>query len=233
VDIDTLANGYYIQNIDVTTVIRNSTPIYIKGRTDMTTTSERLPVVSPASNMPGPRQGQWKYNDYAALPDDGQHYEIVNGVLYMTPSPSIAHQEAAFEIASYLRAHVKSAGLGRVFMSPVDVELAADVVVQPDVIVLLNKSLGKITTTRIIGAPELVVEVASPSTSGYDRREKQDAYARAGVLEYWVVNTDARTVEVLVLEAGVYHSLAVFQGTAILPSQVLPGFAARVEQFFA
>jgi hypothetical protein len=53
----------------------------------MTTTSERLPVVSPASNMPGPRQGQWKYNDYAALPDDGQHYEIVNGVLYLTPSP--------------------------------------------------------------------------------------------------------------------------------------------------
>ena len=198
----------------------------------MTTTSERLPVVTIANNVPGPKQGLWTYNDYAALPDDGQHYEIVNGVLFMTPSPSIAHQEAAFEIASYLRTHVKLAGLGRVFMSPVDVELAPNVVVQPDVVVVLNASLGKITATRIIGAPELVVEVASPSTSGYDRREKQDAYARAGVLEYWVANIEARAVEVLVLEAGIYHSLGVFQGKATLPSQVLPEFAALVEQFF-
>src|SRR6266516_231951 len=198
----------------------------------MTTTSERLPVVTTANDVPGPKQGLWTYNDYATLPDDGRHYEIVNGVLFMTPSPSIAHQEAAFEIASYLRAHVKLAGLGRVFMSPVDVELAPNVVVQPDVVVVLNASRGKITATRIIGAPELVVEVASPSTSGYDRREKQDAYARAGVLEYWVANIEACAVEVLVLEAGIYHSLGVFQGKATLPSQVLPGFAARVEQFF-
>jgi len=87
----------------------------------------------------------------------------------------------------------------------------ANVVVQPDVVVVLNASLGKITATRIIGAPELVVEVASLGTSGYDRREKQDAYARAGVLEYWIANTEARTVEVLVLDAGIYHSLMLFK----------------------
>jgi hypothetical protein len=121
----------------------NGILLYRKCRAHMTTTFERLPVVTTANDVPGPKQGLWTYNDYATLPDDGQHYEIVNGVLFMTPSPSIAHQEAAFEIASYLRAHVKLAGLGRVFMSLVDVELAPNVVVQPDVVVILNTSLGK------------------------------------------------------------------------------------------
>ncbi len=98
---------------------------------------------------------------------------------------------------------------------------------------MLNANLDKITETRIIGAPDLVVEVASPGTAGHERRTKQDAYAHAGVPEYWVVNPEARNVEVLVVEAGEYFSLGVFRGQATLPSQVLPGFATHAEQFFA
>jgi Uma2 family endonuclease len=190
-------------------------------------------MVVPADHMPGPEQGHWTYEDYAALPDDGHRYEIVDGVLYMAPSPNEWHQNAALEIASYLRTHVKLTGLGRVYIAPFDVELNPRTVVQPDVLVILNANRNKITFSHIIGAPDLVVEVSSPGTVGYDREKKQSAYARAGVPEYWVADPWSRTVEVLTLEAGVYRSLGVFEGKAVLPSQVVPDFLVPVEQFFA
>ncbi|HZU69256.1 MAG TPA: hypothetical protein VFA09_18410 [Ktedonobacteraceae bacterium] len=77
----------------------------------MTTTSDRLAVVTPADWVPGSRQGQWTYNHYAALPDDGKRYEIVNGVLYMTPSPSIPHQRIAGRIYRYLCTCIEDTGL--------------------------------------------------------------------------------------------------------------------------
>ncbi len=207
--------------------------LYTKGRANMTTTSNRLPTVTPAGWVPGPGQGHWTYNDYAALPDEGKRYEIVNGVLYMTPSPTGPHQDAVGRFYAYLLTHVETAGLGKIRIAPFDVELAPDVVVQPDVFVVLKANFDKITKTHIIGAPDLVIEVSSPSTAGYDRREKQDAYANAGVAEYWVAHPTEREVEVLVLENGKYRSLGIFEGQAILPSQVLAELPVHVEQFFA
>lgn len=198
----------------------------------MTTTSDREPMVTPANDMPGPKQGHWTYKDYIALPDDGSRYEIVNGVLYMTPSPSGAHQDAVLEIAAYLRDFVKHTGIGKVRVSPFDVELAHNVVVQPDILVILNDHHDRIEENRIVGAPDLVVEVSSPGTATYDRNTKYYAYARAGVVEYWIADPIARTVEVLVLNFNNYNSLGVFRGKATLPSQVLPGFPTQVEQFF-
>ncbi len=190
-------------------------------------------MVVPADDMPGPGQGHWTYKDYAALPDDGHRYEIVDGVLYMAPSPNRGHQNAALEIASYLRTHIKLAGLGQVYIAPFDVELGSRTVVQPDVIVVLNPNHDRITESRIIGAPDFVVEVSSPGSVGYDREKKQSAYARAGVPEYWIADPWSRTVEVPTLEAGAYRSLGVYEGKAVLPSQVVPDFLVHVEQFFA
>lgn len=199
----------------------------------MTMISDKLPRITRADWVPGPGQGRWTYKDYAALPESRDKYEVVNGVLYMSPAPSGAHQDAALEIASHLRAHIKQAGLGLVRIAPFDVELAPNVVVQPDVLVVLKENSDKVTDNRIIGAPDLVVEVASPSTAIYDRHEKLEAYARAGVPEYWIVDPNAHTVEVLTLEApGMYFSLAIYRGKALLPSRVIPGFSTRVEQFF-
>jgi Uma2 family endonuclease len=198
----------------------------------MTTTEGRVSTVTPADHMPGAKQGQWTYKDYAAFPDDGQRYEIIDGVLYMAPSPTEWHQSAVGEFFSYLRTYVKLAGLGRVYVAPFDVELAYNVVVQPDVLVVLNENLGKIIPSRVIGAPDLVVEVASPGTATHDRRKKQDAYARAGVPEYWIADSAARTIEVFTLEAAAYRSLGVFEGPAILPSLVIPVFPVQVKQFF-
>jgi len=190
-------------------------------------------MVTPADHMSGPEQGHWTYQDYANLPADGHRYEIVDGVLYMAPSPNEWHQNAVFEIASYLRMHVKLTGLGRVYIAPFDIELNPGTVVQPDVIVVLNHNLDKITFSRIIGAPDLVVEVSSPGTVGHDRERKQQSYARAGVPEYWIADPWSRTVEVLSLVGENYRSLGVFEGKAVLPSEVVPDFLVHVEKFFA
>jgi len=197
------------------------------------TTLERQSVVIPADWMPGPQQGYWTYRDYAALSQDGRRYEVVSGVLYMAPSPSMEHQGITLEIAAHLRSFVQLTGLGRVFVAPADVELSPGDVVQPDVFVILHKHLDRITPSRVVGAPDLVVEVASPGTARHDLREKQDAYACAGVTEYWIVIPGERTVELLVLQDRRYYSLGIFYGTTTLPSQVVPDLPVAVESFFS
>ncbi len=197
------------------------------------TTAEKPIIVMPADWVPGPEQGSWTYDDYAALPDDGQRYEIVNGVLVMAPAPNGPHQDAVLRFAHYLLVKVEFAGLGKVRVAPFDVELSPKDVFQPDVFVVLNAHLDRILEKKVVGAPDLVVEVASPSTALYDRVTKYEKYANAGVQEFWVANTNARTIQVLVLESGEYRSLGVFRGQQMLPSRIVPGLSVRVEQFFA
>lgn len=196
------------------------------------TTTDRLPMVTPADDVPGPKQGKWTYSNYAALPDDGKRYEIVNGVLYMSPSPTWSHQDIVGAFYRYLFAYVKSARLGGVFMAPLDVELSPKDTFQPDVVVLFKKSRMKLRRRHIVGPPELVVEVVSPGSQTHDRFRKIAAYARGGIQEYWLADPNARTVEVLTLEGNEYHSLGVYEGKATLPSVIVPGLAVRVEQFF-
>ncbi len=192
-----------------------------------------MPVVAPADEILGPAQGQWTYAAYLELPQDQQRYEIVDGVIYMTPSAGEAHQFSSSRFVGYLLTHVDFAGLGRVYHAPFDVILAPDVVVQPDVLVVLHEQAHIITPRGIMGAPNLVVEIASPSTATHDRGRKMEAYSRAGVSEYWLADPFAHTVELLVLESGMYRSRGVFQGQAILPSTVIPNLPIRVEQFFS
>ena len=198
----------------------------------MTQTFDRLPVVTPANSVPGPRQGFWTYDDYAALPADGKRYEIVNGVLYITPSPSWSHQEIVGRFFRYLSTYVESTSIGGAFVAPLDVELAPNTVFQPDVVVLLKASHKKLKERHIVGAPDLAIEVVSTSSETHDRYRKITAYARAGVPEYWIADPDSRTVEVLFLESGEYHSQGVYRGKATLPSQIVPGLLVHVEQFF-
>ena len=195
--------------------------------------TERLSTVVPANWVSGPPQGQWTYAEYAAIPDDGECYEIVKGVLYMSPAPTPEHQSVSSQLVMYLCQLVQIAGLGRVFAEPTDVELSPGDIVRPDVFVVLKEHFDRIRKTRIVGAPDLVVEIASPATWRHDLREKLDAYARAQVQEYWIVNPGERVVELLVLEDQTYRSLGVFQGQAILPSEVVPNWSVPVEQLFA
>jgi Uma2 family endonuclease len=189
-------------------------------------------MVTPADHVPGPQQGRWTYNDYAALPDDGHRYEIVDGVLYMSPSPNEPHQTTTGRLFRSLSTYIEDAGLGRVYFGPLDIELERGTIVQPDVFIILNTHRERITFSRIVGAPDLAIEVSSPGTVGFDRYQKRMAYARAGVPEYWIADPWSRTIEVLSLEAGSYRSLGVFEGKAVLPTKIVPDFLVHVEQFF-
>jgi Uma2 family endonuclease len=147
----------------------------------MTIDIERQTMLTPADWVPGPGQGNWTYASYAALPEDGRRYEVVDGVLYMSPSPSDTHQNVSIWLSHYLVIHVKLAGLGQVRAAPFDVELAPRTIVQPDIMVILNEHLSRITSTHIKGAPDLVVEILSPGTASHDRSGKKRAYAQANV----------------------------------------------------
>ena len=131
-------------------------------------------------------------------------------------------------ISLHLFNAVEATNRGQVLSSPVDVELAPNVIVQPDVVVVLNEGSEKIQESRIIGTPDLVVEVASPSTRGFDRRLKQDAYARAGVPEYWIVNLQESVVEVYSdLAQGSYQSVRhVGRGETLVLPEGLSGEVA-------
>ena len=198
----------------------------------MQTTPDNISIIVTADTVEGPGQGNWTYETYAAIPDNGKRYQVVNGVLFMSPAPNKWHQKAVGRIFRYLAAHIEETRMGEVYIAPFDVELAPNIIVQPDVMILLKPHLEKATDKRIIGAPDLVVEISSPGTAGFDRRQKQDAYAHAGVPEYWIVDPASHTIELLILKNNAYLSPGIFQGQQTLPSMIVPDFPIPVEQFF-
>ncbi len=205
---------------------------------DPSTTPPGIAAPANLAGFNGPLQGTWTSADYAALPANPDperqlRYEVINGVLYATPLPNDWHQKIVGLLYYHLTSFVRLNNRGKVFVAPYSVELGADVVVQPDVLVVLNDNMGCIVTpNRVIGAPDMAIEVSLPATTGYDRREKQDAYARAGVREYWVVDAAAHTIEVMVWRSGLYRSVRICEGKSLVPSRVVQGLPVIAEQFF-
>lgn len=189
-------------------------------------------MVVPADWVPGPRQGEWTYEMYSALPDNGHRYEIVQGVLMMSPAPETAHQGVIAEISAYLREQIFLKRRGLVLTGPTDVVLSSQKVVEPDVLVLLEDHLDRLTEKCIEGPPDLVVEVISPTGVTYDRLVKYNLYEQAGVPEYWLVNPKKQSIEVFVLEAGKYRSLGEFSNEQIVQSRLIPNETAPAAQFF-
>ena len=190
------------------------------------------PFVQPARPMP--EQGKWTYDDWALLPDNGWKYEVLNGDLYMTPPPTVAHQEASDELLMQMKLHAKQKRLGKVFSSPIGVRLPNQPVpVEPDVLFVKKERLSIVTKTYIEGAPDLVVEVLSPSNWTYDRQEKYEVYRAAGVSEYWIVDYRAKTIEVFNLEKGAYILSGKFASGQSASSTALEGFSIPVDEVFA
>ena len=138
-------------------------------------------------------------------------------------------------MAQALGRHVLDRNLGLVFGPNLGVRLssAPERTCLPDIVVLLNHSLAKLTEFGVQGAPDIVVEVLSPSTQGYDQSVKRDLYAQAGVPEYWLVDPNERSVEILVLDRDGYRSLGPTRCPHRLESTVLPDFDVPVEQVLA
>jgi len=141
--------------------------------------------------------------DYYALPDDGQRYELIEGDLIVPPAPNLEHQGISGELYSLLKTEALSIG-ARIFAAPTDVYLSPDTVVQPDLLVVLREHAERMTQRGIEGAPDLIGEILSPGNSERDRQTKARLYAQAGVREYWIVSPEAKIIEVLVLRDGGY-----------------------------
>ncbi|MBI2154339.1 MAG: Uma2 family endonuclease [Candidatus Rokubacteria bacterium] len=154
------------------------------------------------------------YEDYCLLPDDGRRYEILDGELYMTPSPSRAHQRFALNLLVALHAFVTRHDSGEVFVAPFDVILAKTTVVVPDLVFVRRERLDIVTNRGIEGAPDLVVEILSPDSARRDRVEKAQLYARYDVPHYWLVDPEARAIEAFELAEGQYRRTARLAGEA-------------------
>lgn len=140
---------------------------------------------------------RWTYAEFARLPSEGsKRHEIIDGELYVTPSPSSAHQRTVMRVLARLHEFVQAHGLGEVFPGPLDILFAEGDYLEPDVLFVGSAKSGLISDRGVEGPPDLVVEVVSPSTSARDRGIKVQRYRHYGVPEYWVVDAEGGTVEV-------------------------------------
>ncbi len=171
------------------------------------------------------------YEDLEQLPDDGKRYEILDGRLIELTSPSVAHQRVLRRLLRWLDHFVTEHDLGEVFSAPLDVRLAPHNIVQPDLVFVSYASFGVVQDRPIEGAPDLLVEILSPSTRERDQGQKLEIYARHGVREYWTVDTDNQTLTVFALVDHGYE--AVTQDDGIARSAVLPGLTIDLAALFA
>jgi|OM-RGC.v1.018329288 Uma2 family endonuclease len=173
------------------------------------------------------------YDDYLQLPDDGKRYEILEGVLHVTPSLTTRHQRVSRNLHFILHAHVTENNLGEVFFAPLDVVFSNISVTQPDLLYVSRERQNVITEKNIAGAPDLVVEILSPSTSGVDQVTKAQVYARYGVPYYWVVDPEGKTVDEFRLERGIYMPVRRWEQNAHFTPELFPGLVVELEKVWA
>jgi Uma2 family endonuclease len=145
------------------------------------------------------------YDDYARIPDDGQRHEIVDGEHFVNPAPNLPHQRILGNLYYEFTTRFARVGLGDVLLASVDVQLSEHDIVQPDLVVVLAEHKSILIPSRVLGTPDLLVEILSPSTATYDRSHKKSTYERMGVPEFWIVDPARRTVEQFVLVDGTYQ----------------------------
>jgi len=172
------------------------------------------------------------FEEFRQLPIDGRRYELVRGEVHVTPAPATRHQFTVQNLAGSLWPHVVKNNLGEVCTAPLDVRLSIDTALQPDRIFVSNARAGIIQEDWIAGAPDLVVEVLSPSTAAYDRVTKLPVYAEAGVPEVWLIDSQAKTVEVLRLQGKKYLVDAILAGEQALTSTLFPDWQLPLRDLF-
>lgn len=187
--------------------IRRTTP-HIQKRT--------IPLPTPTKKL--------AWEDYAALPDDGTRYEVLDGEVVVSPSAGSPHQRLQLRLAVELYSLVHRPGFGELF-TDLDCELLPHDIVRPDLLVVLPKHRARILPTRIAGTPDLAIEILSKATAARDRNEKRRRYEAAGTPELWLVDGDLRTVTQFVHDGrafGAPRSATTSLRLAILPDLEVP-----------
>lgn len=169
-------------------------------------------------------------DDFDNLPESLDRYEILQGELIVTPAPRLEHQDLSQEINLVFTVAVRAKRFGKVYAAPVGVRLSMNDIVQPDLLVLSNAKRALIRKNVIDGAPDVVVEILSPSTRRFDLVRKMALYAEAGVPEYWIVDPEKRSILVHQLVNSTYVIAENVDGVA--SSRIVEGAEINVKELF-
>ena len=172
------------------------------------------------------------YKDYCATPDD-ERYELLNGKLMMVPAPNMKHQKVLGRLYIELDRFNEEHGLGELYLPPFDVVLSDTDVVQPDLLWISRSREDRLTDAHVRGAPDLVIEILSPSSAKKDRGDKHDLYGKHGVLEYWIVDPVAETIAVHRQRDGRLELAETFGRGDTLQSALLSGLELKLDAVFA
>lgn len=183
-----------------------------------------------------PAQGNWTYDDYRLLPDDGRRFEVIRGHLYGSAAPSVEHQSAVGELYLRLKLFLRERDLGNAYVAPLDIILPREIAtpVQPDLVVFLKENQVPSRAPHVRGVPDLLAEVLSPSTRRLDTETRLPAYRDAGVPEVWLADPLARKITVHVLSEDGTRYLELCRGGMgeAVSSRVLPGLRVDVGEIF-
>ena len=162
------------------------------------------------------------YADYTAI-DDGLRYELIHGRLIMAPAPKIKHQNTSGNLHLLIASYVKKKKLGTVLAAPTDVILDNHSTLQPDILFVAMERREIIEPHAIVGPPDLIVEIISPGSVEQDRYEKKGLYEQHGVQEYWLVDPENKSVEILALKEKRYELAQVVSEKGEILSYVIKG----------
>jgi Uma2 family endonuclease len=191
-----------------------------------------IPTDAPA--VAGPPQGRWTHADWQKLPEDGNRYEIIDGVLYMSTAPSFFHQWIILQFVRRIGTPALEQGLAIPIFAPIGVLMPGCDPVQPDFLLVLSAHASIIHDRRIFGVPDAIVEILSPSNRSYDEEVKLTAYARAGLPEYVIVDPHARALRHYQLaRQGQYGEPRVLGETDDFHFICLPAFPLHIGDLFA
>lgn len=184
-----------------------------------------------------PVQGEWTYEDYLRLPDDGNRYEVIRGSLYVTAAPTPLHQYVVSRLHLLMGGFIAERELGVLLGAPLDVRLPRELgdPIQPDLVFLRAGNQPAWEADRSFdGVPDLVVEVLSRSTAQRDRKIKQEAYREAGIREFWIVDPWMRTVLIHILSEDRRRYVELCSGDEedTVRSVALSGLEIRVGNLF-
>lgn len=174
---------------------------------------------------------RYTYEDYEKLPE-GAPYQLIGGELIMTPSPVPYHQIVSREIGFELLKFIKEKKLGEVLFAPIDVYLSETETYQPDIIFISKDKLNIIGEKKIEAAPDLVIEILSPSTAYYDLKHKRRVYETSGVKEYWIVDPMEKSVEVYENPGAEFKLFSNARQSGTVHSKLLDGFGIGIEKIF-
>lgn len=182
--------------------------------------------------MEASRSLKFTYHEYQFLPED-KRYEIMEGELYVLPAPNESHQRISRNLEYALMQYLETNPIGELYHAPFDIILSNENVVQPDIIIILNQRKGIINPKNVKGAPDVVIEILSPSAPERDKDIKFKLYAKYGVKEYWIVDPYAQSIEIFKNSQTGFDLVKTFMPGVALTSTILPESAIDLTKVFA